>query len=424
MNKTSKIFTQFLKDNFGVQKNTPIFSAKSAAFLKTIYKDILKAERTWIVTGKESIHRHQPHLGHIHGNQFNEHNQYHDPDYSYIPQEIRHMIEHDDHWVNQYQFSLHGRTYIISMIHPMSVQDTETQIRRFFEDVLHKIYLWLSVASQFAPNHCSQQMHIHLFFTNHIKTIASASMVPLDWIHSNSAFTTGCANSTKIHIFRKEEWFKVFIHETFHNLGLDFLSMDNRFADRSILQLFHISVKEVRLYETYCEMWAELIHLLLFVFFTTNDCVLGNFSRILQKMERLLHYEILFSRFQCAKILNHYQITYQQLTDPSSKRILESRYKENTYILAYYIIKSVLLSEPNQFINWCLDHNGRTLEFRKTQENVQDFGQLVKLSYKTPIFLEKMQKMEEWFSDTTNGSLHDQLRNPLRSTLRMTLFEL
>jgi hypothetical protein len=303
------------------------------------------------------------------------------------------------------------------MVHPLTIN--ETKIHRFFEDVIHKIYLWLSVATQFSPTYCSQQMHIRLFFTEHMKTMAKTDMEPLDRIHSNSAFTTGCSISTNIHIFRKEEWFKVLIHETFHNLGLDFSNMDQRLADQTILRLFPISEKEIRLYETYCELWAELIHLLFFVFFTSQDRALGNFDRILQKMERLLHYEILFSRFQCAKVLNHYNITYEQLTDPASRHLLDSRYRENTQILSYFIIKSVLISEPDQFIKWCLDHNGATLEFNKTQGNVQEFGQLVKQCYKTPSFLDKIQKMEGWIRKNTK-----MIKTPELNTFRMTLFEL
>ena len=407
MNPVSKNIMQFIKGNFGVQKNTPIFTSKSVAFLKTIYKDILKSERNWIDDGNASIHRSLP--GHIQGNHFAD-----DSEYTYIPSDIRLIIEHGTNWIMKYKFILNGDNYMISMIHPCNI--TETNVLRFFEDALHKIYLWLSVVNRFAPKHCSQYMHIHLFFTEHMKTLAKTEMEPLDRIHANSAFTTGCAISTNIHIFRKEEWFKVFIHETFHNLGLDFSKMDQRLIDQNIIRLFPIAATEIRLYETYCEIWAEVINLLFFVFFTTQDTVLSNFDRILRKMERLLHYEIVFSRFQCAKILNHYKITYGQLTDPASKQLLETRYKENTQILAYYIIKFVLLSEPDQFIKWCLRHDGPTLEFKKTQDNVQDFGKLVRQFYKTPAFLDKLQKMEEWFSKNLKKNTFEF------NTFRMTLF--
>lgn len=407
----SKILMQFLKENFGVQKNKPIFSSKSKAFFKTIYKEIIKSERQWILKGNESISR--SYLGHVNGNKFKE-----DIEYTHIPEEIRHIIDHEISWIGKYTFSLNGDTYTISMVHPNRVQDTEIKIRQFFEDVLHKIYLWLHVIHLFAPEYCSQQMHIQIFFTEHIKIIAKTELEPLDKIHSNSAFTTGCARSTNIHIYRKEEWFKVFIHETFHNLGLDFSNMDNRMANRMICQLFPIPTTDIRLYETYCEIWAELLHLLFFVFFTIQDKKIGSFDRIIQKMERLLHYEIIFSIFQCAKILNHYHISYQQLTDPTSKLLLESRYKENTQILSYYILKTVLIYESDYFVQWCLQHNGFTVEFKKTKDNVQEFCQLIKQMYKNPSFLDKLQTMERWFKKYQHSNQIEF------DTMRMTLFEL
>ena len=34
-------------------------------------------------------------------------------------------------------------------------------------------------------------------------------------------------NISEIIIFRNEEWFKVFVHETFHLFGVDFSNMSN-----------------------------------------------------------------------------------------------------------------------------------------------------------------------------------------------------
>ena len=36
----------------------------------------------------------------------------------------------------------------------------------------------------------------------------------------------GCRETSEITIYREEEWIKVLIHELFHNLNLDFSSMD------------------------------------------------------------------------------------------------------------------------------------------------------------------------------------------------------
>ena len=43
----------------------------------------------------------------------------------------------------------------------------------------------------------------------------------------NTAFTLACSPNSEMVIFRREEWKKVFIHETFHTYGLDFSSHDS-----------------------------------------------------------------------------------------------------------------------------------------------------------------------------------------------------
>jgi hypothetical protein len=62
-------------------------------------------------------------------------------------------------------------------------------------------------------------------------------------------------------LYRMEEWFKVFIHETFHCLGLDFSGMNVSNSNKQILQLFPGCSRDmdVRVYETYCEIWAETL---------------------------------------------------------------------------------------------------------------------------------------------------------------------
>ena len=51
-------------------------------------------------------------------------------------------------------------------------------------------------------------------FTNHKKLLPSKEII-LNTSHVNSAYTYACREDTMT-IFRQEEWFKVFIHETFH----------------------------------------------------------------------------------------------------------------------------------------------------------------------------------------------------------------
>jgi hypothetical protein len=255
-------------------------------------------------------------------------------------------------------------------------------------------------------------MTIQLYFTQHLKSLAKTKTEPLDRVHVNTAFTTACAPSTEIFLFRKEEWFKVFIHETFHNLGLDFSSMDNGNVNAMVSKIFPVT-GDIRLYETYCEMWAEIMNALFVSFFSTRKTKDDEIT-VMRKFRSMLGFESVFSVFQCAKILEHYGLTYHDMTSLERRSHGLKKYKEETYILSYYIIKSVFMTHVNDFIEWCLDHNGDTLDFKKNPTNMADFVRAITKLYKTPKHLELVHAVENVDLTETDEFI--------RNTLRMTVF--
>ena len=71
------------------------------------------------------------------------------------------------------------------------------------------------------------------------KVLPSSPFVILSPTHANTAVTTTCTADGEICLFRKEEIFKVFIHETFHSLGLDFSSMSNTALNSKMKGIAH-----------------------------------------------------------------------------------------------------------------------------------------------------------------------------------------
>ena len=434
MKEISKQLIHFMKTQFGSNinnnnnnnnnnnsngiSNDPMFSKKSRQFLRMIYGQILKGVYYW------NTHSHQiqstPLKQIIRDGEFQK-----SSSYSHIPLYIKSLIEKSVKYEKTYHFKINADTYTVVMVYPLTqlqLQTKPSMIDHFFEQSLYKIYLWLFVADRFASHQCSNKMNIYLYFTDHLKVLSKIKMEPLDTIHANTAFTTSCSPSTEIVLFRLEEWFKAYIHETFHNLGFDFSTMDNAEGNKRILELFPIQ-KDVRLFETYCETWAEIIHIMFVSFFSTQNK--HNWSLILQKMEGLLRYEKMWSAFQCAKILNHYRLSYEQLTNincPIAKKLRERQYKENTYILSYFVIKAMLIVQSNDFIEWCLCHNGTTLNFKKTPQNIVEYCGLVTKIYQTPKWLAYIEPMEKWFNDPINTG-HDKIKSMEEQTLRMTAIE-
>ena len=72
-----------------------------------------------------------------------------------------------------------------------------------------------------------------MYLTPHKKKLPKQYNL-IDREHANTAFTTSCQTETEICIFREEEWFKTFIHETFHNMGMDFTANGSQYTNELI----------------------------------------------------------------------------------------------------------------------------------------------------------------------------------------------
>jgi len=386
---------------------TPLFSKSVQEFFKKIHRIVVSADehyttRKYLIKETELLQKHGSHI--TKGTM-----------YSSIPVPIRSLLDRYSSLEQTFEFTLKGDQYKVCMVYPIpsSTSSVYKKTTAMFREALCKIYLWLFVAHEFAPPECSQRMTIFLYFTSHVKKMADIQGEPLDEIHSNTAFTTTCSPSTEINIFREEEWFKVLIHETFHNLGLDFSSMDDSEANRFILGLFPIEADQgIRLYETYCETWANTMNCFVAAYMHSRSN--RSFLHVFQLFSELVYWESRFSVFQCANVLRHYGLTYQHLVeinDPASKKLRDA-YHENTYVLSYYIIKSVLLFHCNDFVEWCIANNTNThvVEFHKTTGNILSYCNLIQSLYKNEDYLNSVRKVEPWFNKNKS------------STLRMTLF--
>jgi len=322
-------------------------------------------------------------------------------DASYAPEQIKPHIARCVH-THDVMFKIGHRTVYLSVCAPHRIPN--------FMQYVKRVYMWLSIASHYACNRCSNTMNICLYLTEHVKLLPPIGQV-IGRANVNTAFTTSCAASTDICIFREQEWPKVLIHETFHNLGLDFSDMKNITADAQIAKMFKIDA-DIRLFEAYCETWAEIINLQFLTFFSTR--IKDRFDIMMGKLDRMLEAEARFSLFQCVKVLDHNNMVYTDLFNESKRR----HYREDTHILSYYIIKALLLYNKNQFIGWCSTGNKTLLDFNKTAHGIDSFCQLIRSLYMDPLYINALKTIEPWF-------IYNKMGNSLaRKTLRMTVFEL
>ncbi len=257
--------------------------------------------------------------------------------YDYMEQSIRTHIEGLKNHVTQVVLTVGQRVYTIFFIIPLGTD-------RAIDNYVKWIHTWLQVATHYAKPGCSMAVTVYLYLTDLKKLLPKKHEIALDTEHANTAFTTFCQPKTEIIIYRREEWFKVFIHESFHNLGLDFAGEN---VKKTLFRIFPIQ-SEFKLYETYTEMWAELMNI---IFITVAE------NPKKQAFEKYIQMERKFSLFQSAKILDHFGITYRSLFEKTAEADqMRKKYKEDTEIFCYFILKTLLMYNCNDFIEWLHDH--------------------------------------------------------------------
>ena len=318
-----------------------------------------------------------------------------------IPSKIRnHIIHWRTKTCRSFRFSFDNHNIQIHISMPHSNIENS-----FFHNSLKMIYLWLFIATKYATKGCSQEMNIYLYLTDLPKKIGKNGE-PIRPQHANTAYTHTCKPTTDIVIFRQEEWFKVLIHETFHNLGLDFSGMDIFKIQHKLSQIFFIRSK-FELYETYNETWAEILNIIFLAFLSEDKP-----TNIMSKIENFLNTEIHFSLFQCVKVLQNHNLKYVDILSKNSS----NNYDEHTNVFCYYVLKSLVLFFTNDFIEWCSKHNNENiLNFNKTSSNLDNFCEFILNIHNRPEYLLELNHMKLW--------IQQQKMTPIvKNTMRMTIF--
>jgi hypothetical protein len=283
--------------------------------------------------------------------------------------------------------------------------------------------MWLYILNKYSSRQCSHSLIIYFYFTSLEKQLPKSNVHILDEINVNTAFTTTCPRDSEIVVFRKVEWFKVFIHETIHNFGLDFSDMNNYEPTKRILNIFKVN-SIVNLYESYTEFWAEIINALFCSFVTLNDK--NNIEEFLSNFEIYINIEREYSFFQLVKTLSFMGLTYTDLYSNSehSKIVRNNLYKEKTNVLAYYIIKTVLINNYQSFLLWCKTNNTSLLQFKKTVSNQLLFCNFIEKKYNTKSMLDNINNAEIFLNKINNKRRHNEETKYLMSNMRMSICEL
>ena len=295
----------------------------------------------------------------------------------YIPRIIYRFIREKAEFHLQFQYRINDRDITIHFITFPDSKITICQSKggtnqmcsteiAMYQTYAHKVFLWLSMVTRISDQECSgTSLNIYFYMTPFKKNIPGATPSTkegdaLSAIHVNTGLTRKCEDQGEIVIYRTEEWFKVFVHESIHNFCIDF-DDDNELPkmNEKLRGTFCIPHGDILLFETYTETWARIINAAFDAYLDQN---IRNQTAFIRQVRENLELNAMFSACQIVKILDLMDLRYAHLTIRSKENemVCRKQYKEATNVYAYYILGGLLSVNMNQFISWCIHHNRHT----------------------------------------------------------------
>jgi len=414
MNRLHSDLTEFLSDNLFkthiLPKDAVKFSPLSCRFITTLFSDIMNAERAYQPSNFTPIIIDIQTDGLPKGQS-----------YTHCPDEVKTEIESKSRSGFQYIFQINQRKFRVVLVSPYK----HNKVHLYMNKAIKNIYMWLHVASQYANPACSEQMDIYIYLTGMHKLLPEKE-VTISQVHANTAFTTSCKTKTEVNVFRLEEWLKTFMHETFHNMGMDFSGFDNYHINTEMYTLFPVNT-DFRLYESYCEMWGETMTVLFKVYRsmrhnTRIDDIHKKIPIMIKSVENAIRCEVYHTMFQVSKILSHYGITYDELIRTNAGTNGCS-YKENTPVLSYFVVKSILMFNIDYFMQWCIHNNEKSVNFTNLLENdnihakMKRYCNITRKHYKDPAYVDALLRVQDVFNRIKRVGRNTYLLQNLRMTI-------
>ena len=254
------------------------------------------------------------------------------------------------------------------------------------------IIFWLHVVTQYSTDKCSLPLSIYIMLSDLKKKLPAKECSDNCEIKNTSVNTGYSLKCRHIVIYRKEEWFKVFIHETIHNYGLDF-SFLHQEQEEGTKNIFGITTKnlQIRLYEAYTESLARMINAMIIAF----DSCHNNKDAFVKQAHHNIQLERMNAYFQTCKIIKY--LNMDDYLNPDMTNF--GAYTEDTSNLSYYFIVCILYSDFQKYIEWLYTNNTtNVLQFNPS--NQEKFVSYIAQQKRTPLFQNNIKYyINKYFAD-------------------------
>jgi len=254
-----------------------------------------------------------------------------------------------------------------------------------YHDMMRLIISWAHICMKYAFKECSKRHNIFFYLTDFKKEMPNNNIIVLDRHHVNTGVTTRCKENNETIIYRKEEWFKVYVHEMMHAFGFDISETYRNTISTEIKKLFGIK-SSMRVEEAYVETWARIINgAYASIQSSENENDFEQLFLFSMEVERL------YATIKAQQVLNYMHLSYDSLITKGN-RVAYSLYRERTNVFAYYILVAIFMNDPYDFMRLCNKINRKWLRFDNTIKAVKELEKYIKALHLHPDFLENIRK--------------------------------
>ncbi len=288
-----------------------------------------------------------------------------------------------------------------------------------YDKYVNRMLIWLYICNQYSQQKCNfKDLNIYIYLTPLKKVFPDKKNKILDKDNINSAYTYPCNINGEIHIFREEEWMKVFIHECCHCYGFDAVLHNATSMTEQIKEIFPIKMMS-SLCDTYVETIARIMNAALFAYNALKEK--KDYDTFYIYINFLIQIERLYSLNQVNNILSFMDLEYKNLYENTeeSKYLRDNLYREKSHVFDYFILTSVLLNNYKDFCLWCVNNDINFYRFNPLESNCQSFIELIKKNYSSRLMINELKLIEKYKNSKLNV-----YKSIFKNKLRMSIIEL
>jgi hypothetical protein len=367
-----------------------------------------------------------------------------DDDDRYIPYKVYEYIREKSEFCIRFQANIHGRAISLFFItfpeshisvcqkHGRQRGDTHASANVCASEIAtyriyaYKVFVWLFIVTGLADKECSENgLNVYFYMTPFKKERPAGDDAVISAIHANTGLTRNCETHGEIVVYRTEEWFKVFIHESMHNFNMDFIDIDLKRANEQLRRTFCIPHDDILLFETYTETWARIINTIFNTYFRghdndNTDATTTPRNHFIRAVREKLAENAMFYAYQAVKVLDIMGLKYAHITVQSAENteMCRKRYAEDTNVYAYYILGGILSVNAMPFISWCCENNrGSSIRFSRSAGNLPRFVEFIGRATRDPVIIGLITFIEDAASSASASASTAVIKNTMRMTM-------